>query len=54
MIPLEFDAKNVFPAIVRLAIQIEDEAEKQLNPSAFRQTVKRVAPQVVEELPVIQ
>jgi hypothetical protein len=40
--------------IVSLAIEIEDEAEKQLNPSAFRQVVQKHAPQVAEELPVIQ
>jgi hypothetical protein len=42
-------------ALVSEAIAIEDEAEKQLNPSAFRQQVQRVAPKVVEEeLPTIQ
>ena len=49
---------NVLPesitTIVKWAIQIEDEAEKQLNPSSFRQAVQRHAPQVAEDLPVIQ
>jgi hypothetical protein len=44
--------------IVALAIQIEDEINKQLNPSKFRQTVERTAPNIVtppeEELPTIQ
>jgi len=43
--------------VVREAIAIEDEAEKQLNPSLLRQAVTRHAPKVVlpeEELPVIQ
>jgi hypothetical protein len=40
---------------VKEAIAIEDEAEKQINPSKFRQAVQDKAPQVVEdELPVIQ
>lgn len=42
------------PNVVRWAIQVEDEAERQLNPSAFRQAVQKHAPQVVEDLPVIQ
>jgi hypothetical protein len=33
--------------LVHLALKIEDEAEKQLNPSAFRQQVQKVAPSVV-------
>jgi hypothetical protein len=40
--------------IVKEAIAIEDEAEKQLNPSRLRQAVQRHAPAVVEELPTIQ
>ena len=41
--------------LVKEAIAIEDEAEKQLAPSSFRQAVRAKAPQVVEEdLPVIQ
>ena len=41
--------------LVKEAIAIEDEAEKQINPSKFRQAVQDKAPQVVEdELPVIQ
>jgi hypothetical protein len=43
--------------LVKEAIAIEDEAEKQLNPSALREAVQRHAPKVIlpdEELPVIQ
>ncbi|MDQ3820050.1 MAG: hypothetical protein M3362_20565 [Acidobacteriota bacterium] len=43
--------------IVNEAIAIEVEAEKQLNPSAFRQAVQAHAPKVVlpeEELPTLQ
>ncbi len=40
--------------VVKEAIAIEDEAEKQLNPSALRQVVQKHAPSVVEELPTIQ
>ena len=42
---------------MREAIASEDEAEKQLNPSALREAVPRHAPKVVlpdEDLPVIQ
>ena len=42
--------------IVGLAIAIEDEAEKQLNPSKFRQAVEKHAPNVVippEDEPII-
>lgn len=47
-------AKEFVPKVIRLAIQIEDEAEKQLNPSPLREAVTRHAPSVVDELPVIQ
>lgn len=48
-------SNEVVKTVVQLAIQIEDEAEKQLNPSAFRQAIQAYAPQVVEpELPTIQ
>jgi hypothetical protein len=41
--------------LVKEAIAIEDEAEKQLNPSPLRQAVARHAPSVVDDdLPVIQ
>ncbi len=41
--------------IIQLAMSIEDEAEKQLNPSYFRQAVQAKAPNVVNpELPTIQ
>ena len=43
--------------IVAWAIKIEDEINKQLNPSKFRQTVQATAPKVVvpeEDLPSIQ
>jgi hypothetical protein len=48
------DGRTSIPGLVTLAIQVEDEAEKQLNPSTFRQAIQKHAPQVVEELPVIQ
>lgn len=53
-------ASDVSPditALIREAIAIEDEAEKQLNPSALRQAVQRYAPKVIlpeEDLPVTQ
>jgi hypothetical protein len=41
--------------LVKEAIAIEDEAEKQLNPSPLRQAVQAHAPSVLDEdLPVIQ
>jgi hypothetical protein len=36
-----------FSKVVELAIEIEDEAEKQLNPSPLRQAVNKFAPSVV-------
>jgi hypothetical protein len=55
--PSYFDPNNAptIALLVKEAIAIEDEAEKQLNPSAFRQAVQAYAPQIIEpELPVIQ
>jgi hypothetical protein len=54
--PSYYDPNNAptIALLVKEAIAIEDEAEKQLNPSAFRQAVQVRAPKVVEpELPVI-
>jgi hypothetical protein len=43
-----------FQDLISHAIQIEDEINKQLNPSKLRQAVQKHAPSVAEELPVIQ
>jgi len=48
------DSSVSISTLVKEAIAIEDEAEKQLNSSALRQAVQRHAPAVVEDLPTIQ
>lgn len=49
------DNSPTIALLVKEAIAVEDEAEKQLNPSSFRQAVQAKAPHIVDdELPVIQ
>lgn len=55
--PNYYSPENPFDIslLIKEAIAIENEAEKQLNPSAFRQAVHAYAPKIIEpELPVIQ
>jgi hypothetical protein len=53
--PTVYDGSNKVDVLIKLAIEIEDEVNKQLNPSKLRQAVQKHAPSVASpDLPVIQ